>query len=110
MNLMERAAKVLPGGVSSPVRAFKGVGGDPVFMRAGEGPYLVGEDGRRYVDYIGSYGPLIFGHRPPEVVDAIAEALSRGTTFGVSAFITDANGDLLRVLVAFALRHFAVYP
>ena len=81
-NHLERARRVMPGGVSSPVRAFRGVGGDPVFVRSAEGPYLIGEDGQRYLDYIGSYGPLIFGHRPPEVVAAIESALARSTTFG----------------------------
>lgn len=82
MHLIERAAKVLPGGVNSPVRAFRGVGGHPVFVRSADGAYLIGEDGRRYIDYIGSYGPLIFGHRPPAVVAAIEQALAHSTTFG----------------------------
>ena len=64
MSLFERALAVLPGGVNSPVRAFRGVGGEPVFVRSADGAYLEAEDGRRYVDFIGSYGPLIFGHRP----------------------------------------------
>ena len=81
-HLFERAQRVMPGGVNSPVRAFRGVGGDPVFVRSGDGAYLEAEDGKRYVDFIGSYGPLIFGHRPPEVETAIADALARGTTFG----------------------------
>jgi glutamate-1-semialdehyde 2,1-aminomutase len=79
---MERAEKVLPGGVNSPVRAFRGVGGAPVFVRSAQGAWLEGEDGRRYVDYIGGYGPHILGHRHPAVVAAIAEALGRGTAFG----------------------------
>ena len=82
VSLIGRARKVLPGGVNSPVRAFRGVGGEPVFVRSADGAYLQAEDGRRYVDYIGSYGPLIFGHRPPEVAAAIEQALARGTTFG----------------------------
>ena len=94
-SLLERAARVLPGGVSSPVRAFKGVGGEPVFVRAGEGAYLIAEDGRRYVDYIGSYGPLIFGHRPPAVVKAIEEALSRGTSFGAPTLAEVELGELI---------------
>jgi glutamate-1-semialdehyde 2,1-aminomutase len=81
-SLMARAEKVLPGGVSSPVRAFRGVGGTPVFVRAAQGAYLEGEDGRRYIDYIGGYGPHILGHRHPAIVAAIAEALGRGTAFG----------------------------
>ena len=82
MNLFERARKVLPGGVNSPVRAFRGVGGEPLFVRSADGAYLEAEDGRRYLDFIGSYGPLIFGHRPPEVSNAIEQALSRGISFG----------------------------
>ncbi len=82
MSLLERAERVLPGGVNSPVRAFRGVGGEPVFVRAAEGACLWGEDGRRYIDYIGAYGPHILGHRHPAVIAAIAEALGRGTAFG----------------------------
>jgi glutamate-1-semialdehyde 2,1-aminomutase len=81
-DLMARAEKILPGGVSSPVRAFRGVGGTPVFVRSAEGAYLEAEDGRRYIDYIGGYGPHILGHRHPAIVAAIAEALGRGTAFG----------------------------
>lgn len=81
-SLMERAQRVLPGGVNSPVRAFRGVGGDPVFVKGADGAYLETEDGRLLIDYIGSYGPMIFGHRPPEVTDAIAAALQHSTTFG----------------------------
>ena len=94
-EILERASRVLPGGVNSPVRAFRGVGGTPLFVRSAEGPYLIGEDGRRYLDYIGSYGPLIFGHRPPEVVAAIEEALGRSTTFGAP---TVAEVDLAELI------------
>ncbi|HVR09571.1 MAG TPA: aminotransferase class III-fold pyridoxal phosphate-dependent enzyme, partial [Thermoanaerobaculia bacterium] len=72
----------MPGGVNSPVRAFRGVGGEPVFVRAAQGAWLWSEDGRRYVDYIGAYGPHILGHRHPAVLAAIQEALGRGTAFG----------------------------
>src|SRR5260370_3593282 len=82
MNLLERAERVLPGGVNSPVRAFRGVGGEPVFVRAAQGAWLWAEDGRRYIDYIGAYGPHILGHRHPAVLAAIQEALGRGTAFG----------------------------
>jgi glutamate-1-semialdehyde 2,1-aminomutase len=82
VSLLERAEKVLPGGVNSPVRAFRGVGGKPVFVRAAQGAWLWGEDGRRYIDYIGGYGPHILGHRHPAVLAAIQEALGRGTAFG----------------------------
>ena len=81
-SIYERACRVMPGGVSSPVRAFRGVGGEPVFIRAAQGAWLEGEDGRRYVDYIGGYGPMILGHRHPAVEEAIRKALERGTVFG----------------------------
>ena len=94
---LERAEKVLPGGVNSPVRAFRGVGGEPVFVRAASGAYLEGEDGRRYIDYIGGYGPHILGHRHPAIVAAIEEALGRGTAFGAP---TLAEVELAEVIVA----------
>jgi len=96
-GLLARAEKVLPGGVNSPVRAFRGVGGEPVFVRSASGAYLEGEDGRRYVDYIGGYGPHILGHRHPAIVAAIAEALGRGTAFGAP---TLAEVELAEVIVA----------
>jgi len=82
--LYEEAVKVIPGGVNSPVRAFKSVGGQPLFMERGEGPYLYDVDGNRYLDMVGSWGPLIFGHADPEIVGAITEAAARGTSFGAS--------------------------
>src|SRR6202049_1138945 len=82
MSLLARAERVLPGGVNSPVRAFRGVGGEPVFVGAARGAWLWGEDGRRYIDYIGAYGPHVLGHRHPAVLAAIQEALGRGTAFG----------------------------
>ena len=81
-GLLARASRVLPGGVNSPVRAFRGVGGEPVFVRAAEGAWLHGEDGRRYLDFIGGYGPMILGHGHPAVEEAVAAALRRGTVFG----------------------------
>jgi glutamate-1-semialdehyde 2,1-aminomutase len=79
---LARAERVLPGGVSSPVRAFRGVGGEPVFIRSAAGAWLEDEDGNRYLDYIGGYGPHILGHRHPAVEQAVREALERGTAFG----------------------------
>ena len=67
-ELMARAARSIPGGVNSPVRAFKGVGGDPVFFERGEGAYLTDVDGNRYIDYVGSWGPMILGHGRRDVV------------------------------------------
>jgi glutamate-1-semialdehyde 2,1-aminomutase len=80
--LFDRARTIAPGGVNSPVRAFRQVGGVPRFMVRGEGPYLFDADGRRYVDLIASWGPLILGHAHPEVVAALAEAAAKGTSFG----------------------------
>ncbi|MCK8517054.1 glutamate-1-semialdehyde 2,1-aminomutase [Methylonatrum kenyense] len=80
--LFEAAQKHIPGGVNSPVRAFRGVGGTPVFIHRAEGPYLHDEDGNRYIDYVCSWGPAIVGHANPEVVDAVAEAARRGLSFG----------------------------
>ncbi len=82
MSLLGRAEKSIPGGVNSPVRAFRGVGGDPVFVRSASGAWLESEDGRRYLDYIGGYGPHILGHGHPAVTEAVAGALARGTAFG----------------------------
>ncbi len=81
-SLFQEAQKFIPGGVNSPVRAFKAVGGIPPFICRGEGPYLFDADNNRYLDYIGSWGPMILGHAHPEVLKAIGEAVSRGTTFG----------------------------
>src|SRR5262252_6659026 len=78
----ERACRVIPGGVNSPARAFGAVGGEPLFIDRGEGPFLYDIAGNRYLDYVGSWGPLILGHAHPRVVKAIEEALHRGTSFG----------------------------
>jgi glutamate-1-semialdehyde 2,1-aminomutase len=81
-RLFAEAAGLTPGGVSSPVRAFKAVGGTPLFVERGEGAYLVDVDGNRYIDYVLSWGPLILGHAHARVVDALQEAVGRGTSFG----------------------------
>jgi glutamate-1-semialdehyde 2,1-aminomutase len=80
--LLERAARVTPGAVNSPVRAFGAVGGTPRVMASARGPYLVDVDGREYVDLIGSWGPMILGHTHPDVLAAVSEAASRGFSFG----------------------------
>ena len=80
--LYRRAVEVMPGGVSSPVRAMRAIGRDPVFLARGEGAEVVDVDGNRYVDYVCSWGPLIHGHAHPDVLEAIAEAATRGTSFG----------------------------
>ena len=81
-QLFEASQRVIPGGVNSPVRAFRAVGGTPVFFREGRGAWLTDVDGNRYVDYVGSWGPAILGHADPEVLAAIAAAAARGLSFG----------------------------
>jgi glutamate-1-semialdehyde 2,1-aminomutase len=78
----ERACRAIPGGVNSPARAFGAVGGQPVFVARGSGPHLEDLDGHRYLDYVGSWGPLILGHAHPRVVRAVTEAMSQGASFG----------------------------
>ncbi len=82
--LIERATRVIPGGVNSPVRAFNAVGGNPVFMQRGSGPYLYDVDDRRYIDYVGAFGPAIAGHAHPDVVQAVNRAVANGFSFGAS--------------------------
>ena len=81
-DLFVAAQRHIPGGVNSPVRAFRGVGGDPVFVDRAEGPYLFDVDGRRYVDYVGSWGPMILGHAHAEVLATVAETAAKGLSFG----------------------------
>lgn len=81
-ELFARAHRLIPGGVNSPVRAFGSVGGDPPFIRSGSGSRIVDVDGNEYLDFIGSWGPMILGHAHPEVLEALREAMARGTSFG----------------------------
>ena len=81
-ELFARALERIPGGVNSPVRAFRSVGGKPLFIARGEGARIWDVDGREYIDYVGSWGPLLFGHRSPEVLAALEEVLKTGTSFG----------------------------
>ncbi len=80
--LFERARRVIPGGVNSPVRAFRGVGGTPLFIQRASGATISDADGREYIDYVGSWGPMILGHAHPQVIAAIQEAATRGTSYG----------------------------
>ncbi len=98
-QLFARAGAHIPGGVNSPVRAFKGVGGTPLFFARGEGPYLYDVDGRRYVDYVGSWGPMIGGHSHPEVIRAVQEAAANGLGFGAPTAIETRMADTLCELV-----------
>jgi glutamate-1-semialdehyde 2,1-aminomutase len=95
--LQQRAEKLVPGGVNSPVRAFRSVGGDPLYIVCGEGAHIWDADGNEYVDFIGSWGPLILGHAAPIVVEAIVEATRKGTSFGAS---TPAEADLAELVVS----------
>jgi glutamate-1-semialdehyde 2,1-aminomutase len=81
-QLFARAQEVIPGGVNSPVRAFRGVGGTPLFIKSARGAYLHDADGHEYIDYVGSWGPMILGHAHPEIIDAIQRVASLGTSFG----------------------------
>ncbi|HEY4132812.1 MAG TPA: glutamate-1-semialdehyde 2,1-aminomutase, partial [Gemmatimonadaceae bacterium] len=82
-EIMERARALFPGGVSSPVRAFRGVGGEPFVVARGEGARIWDADGREYIDYVLSWGPLILGHAPRVVLDALSDVMQRGTSFGI---------------------------
>src|SRR5258706_1833213 len=81
-RLFERALELLPGGVNSPVRAFRGVGGTPLFIQSASGPTITDVDGRSFIDYVGSWGPMILGHADPEIVAALAAVAANGTSFG----------------------------
>jgi len=93
--LYAKALTLFPGGVSSPVRAFKAVGGTPLFMDRGEGSHIIDVDGNRYLDFCCSYGPLILGHAPAEVVEAIHATVSKGTTFGAPTALENELADLI---------------
>src|SRR5436190_3927085 len=95
-KLFARARQLMPGGVNSPARAFGSVGGEPIVVQRGEGPYLWDVDGNRYIDYVGSWGPLILGHAYPDVVAAVDEAARRGTSFGAP---TEAENNLAELIV-----------
>src|SRR5579864_8662904 len=92
----ERARRVIPGGVNSPARAFGAVGGEPLFIDRGEGAFLIDVDGNRYLDYVGSWGPLILGHCHPEVTNAVETALRKGASFGAP---TEAEAELAELIV-----------
>ena len=81
-ELMNRSLKVAPGGVHSPVRSFKSVGGEPLFFKSTEGRYITSVEGQRFIDYCQSFGPLILGHRDPEIMGVLQEAIHKAWTFG----------------------------
>ena len=98
-SLFENAQQHIPGGVNSPVRAFAGVGGTPLFIKHAEGAYLTDEDGRQYVDYIGSWGPMILGHGHPEVLQAVRNQLEHGLSYGAPTALEVEMADLVSQLV-----------
>src|SRR5437763_2239183 len=97
LKLQRRAEQMIPGGVNSPVRAFRAVGCDPPFIVRGHGSHIFDADGNDYIDYIGSWGPLILGHAHPVVIEALAAALKNGTSFGAS---TPAEADLAELVIS----------
>ena len=97
--LFTLAQRHIPGGVNSPVRAFNGVGGDPIFFREGKGAWLTDAEGKKYIDYIGSWGPMILGHAHPDVVDAVQKAAIKGLGFGAPTEIEIEMADLVCQLV-----------
>src|SRR6187551_3741758 len=98
-SLFERAQALFPGGVNSPVRAFKAVGGSPVFIERGVGASVFDADGNRYLDFVGSWGPLILGHADPDVLVAIIHAAASGTSFGAPTAREVEFGELLRFMM-----------
>lgn len=98
-HLFEEAKKVIPGGVNSPVRAFKSVGGSPLFITKGKGSSIYDVDGNRFIDYIGSWGPHLFGHNPPFIIEAIETALKNGTSFGAPTALEVEMAKLITELV-----------
>src|SRR5277367_2095920 len=96
-KLQQRAEQMIPGGVNSPVRAFRSVGGDAPFIVRGQGSHIFDADGNEYIDYVGSWGPLILGHAPSKVIEAIMDAACNGTTFGASI---PAEADLAEVVLS----------
>ena len=97
--LYERACKVIPGGVNSPVRAFRAVGATPVFIERGQGPYIYDADGNRYIDYVASWGPLILGHAHPSVVKAVTDTAAKGFSFGAPTELECELAELVTSLV-----------
>ena len=99
MNLFNEAREVIAGGVNSPVRAFAGVGGDPVFFKSARGAWLETEDGRRLIDYVGSWGPMILGHCHPDVVDAVIRTAKSGLSFGAPCVLETRIATKIRELM-----------
>src|SRR5438105_14671124 len=95
-EIFRRSQELMPGGVNSPVRAFKAVGGTPPVIERGSGAHLWDVDGREYIDYVGSWGPLILGHAHPAVIEAVRKAAEKGTTFGAP---TELEAELAELVI-----------
>ena len=98
-SLFARAQQLLPGGVNSPVRAFKSVGGEPFFVQRADGAWLHDVDGNRYIDYVGSWGPMIVGHNHPAVRDAVQAAIQNGLSFGAPCTASRTAGWLWPTII-----------
>lgn len=98
-SLYQQAQKIIPGGVNSPVRAFNGVGGSPLFIERADGAYIFDADGKEYIDYVGSWGPMILGHNHPDIRDAVIEAAQRGLSFGAPTAVEIQMAELVSELV-----------
>lgn len=98
-SLFSQAQKFIPGGVNSPVRAFNGVGGDPIFIDHAHGAYIVDTNNKQYIDYVGSWGPMILGHTHPDVVNAVKEAAEKGLSFGAPTLIETSMAEMVCQLV-----------
>src|SRR5918996_374314 len=98
-QIFRRALKTIPGGVNSPVRAWKAVGGHPLFIARGKGSHIFDADGKRYIDFVGSWGPLIFGHAQPKICAAVKRCVDKGTSFGAPTETEVTLSELVRKLM-----------
>ncbi len=98
-ELYQKAQKTIPGGVNSPVRAFNGVGGSPIFVEKADGAYMYDADGKAYIDYVGSWGPMILGHNHPDIRHAVIEAAERGLSFGAPTEVEVEMAELVSQIV-----------
>ena len=98
-KLFQQAQTLLPGGVDSPVRAFRAVGGQPLFIQSGSGPFLYDVDGNRYIDYVLSWGPLILGHAHPQVVEAVKQTAEKGTSYGAPSPLEIELAELIQAFM-----------
>ena len=103
MSYFSDARDVIAGGVNSPVRAFAGVGGEPIFFKSASGAWLESEDGDRYIDYVGSWGPMILGHGHPAVLDAVIKTAKNGLSFGAQSVLETRIAEKIRDMVPWSV-------